>query len=72
MHYNEIVQLINTNEPKILCLSETRVTKDIEDFEIDIDGYQCIRGDSSSRYTGGVIMYVKKTINFEVNELWIN
>lgn len=47
-------------------LSETHVTKEFNDYEISIDGYQLIRCDSSSRHTGGVAMYLRNGIEYSV------
>ena len=47
----------------IICLTETRVTEDVNDFEIDILGYQLYRVNSENRHTGGVIIYIKKCID---------
>lgn len=38
----------------------------IEDHEIQINGYVCVRGDSESNRTGGVLLYVDKRIKFEI------
>jgi exonuclease III len=47
-------------------LSETRVTDDIEECEIAINGYEILRCNSLSRHTGGVIMYLKDNIAYKV------
>lgn len=59
-------ELINEKKPHLLCLSETHVTTDIIDNEIKIDEYKCIRCDSNSRHTGGVVMYIKEGIKFKL------
>jgi hypothetical protein len=66
LHYEELLLLIHEKKPKLLFLTETRVTSDINDCEIQIDGYTCIRCNSSSRYTGGVIIYIMKRISFKI------
>lgn len=45
--------------------SETRITSDILDSEIDIEGYISVRCNSHSRHTGGVVAYVRKDIRFK-------
>ncbi|KAJ8980533.1 hypothetical protein NQ317_008330 [Molorchus minor] len=50
----------------MLLVSESRITKDIENSEININGYSVIRCDSASRHTGGVTIFVKDSINFSV------
>lgn len=60
-----------------MCLTETRVTSDIEDFELALDNYAIERVNSESRHTGGVILYIRKDILFQnvykhviVKNLW--
>lgn len=47
-------------------LSETRVTEDINDCELNINGYKLERCNSRNRHTGGVVMYIKNSINHTV------
>lgn len=68
----------NKYNPELIFLSETHVTTDIEDCEININGYETIRCDSHSRFTGGVVIFVKKHIKYSVvfnknfvNNVWI-
>jgi exonuclease III len=67
LHFEEILVLVSEKKPKMLLLSETHVTNEINDSEIRIDGYTCIRCNSTSRHTGGVIIYVSKKISFKVS-----
>ena len=55
---------MNEKKPHILCLSETHITNDILENEIQIDGYNAVRCDSNSRHTGGVILYIREGIKF--------
>lgn len=48
--------------PVVVCLSETHVTPDFYDSELEFDGYQIYRVDSDSRHTGGTIIYIMKNI----------
>lgn len=48
----------------ILCLTEARVTADISDVELKILNYSCVRCDSDSRHTGGVLVYVNNGIDY--------
>lgn len=52
-------------KPLIIFCSEARVTNDIYD-EIKIDGYNEIVCASSSRFTGGVVIYVQKNLKFKI------
>lgn len=62
---DEIGELIDRRKPLILILSETCVTKEIEDSELIYNGYKCYRCDSHTRYTGGVVAYVKNSVKIE-------
>jgi len=53
-------------KPKILMLSETHVTDDILNSEINIDNYDLIRCNSNSRHTGGVVMYVDSKLKWKI------
>lgn len=48
-----------------MLLSETHVTEDYQASEIYIDGYDSICTYSKSRYTGGVLIYIKKTLKYK-------
>lgn len=61
-HKDQLVVLVNQVKPKLLILSETRVTEDIKDVEIQIQNYNVLRCDSSNRYTGGVMVYVRNDV----------
>lgn len=50
----------------IFCLTETRLTEEIQDSEITVDGYNIVRVDSDSRYTGGVVCYVHKSFKYDI------
>lgn len=47
-------------------LTETHITEDILDKEIEITGYKHVRCNSNSRHTGGVIMYVNENAQFKL------
>lgn len=72
-NFEQIEILVQEHSPCLLMLSEARVTSDIYDSEIQIKGYSCLRCDSYSRHTGGVIIYVKKGTSFtEINRISLN
>lgn len=50
----------------MLLTSETCLTEDICDNEIDCDGYKTFRNDSHSRYTGGCCVYVRDDVKAEI------
>jgi exonuclease III len=52
--------------PAFLALSETRLTEDIEDSEVNVLGYSMIRCNAENRNTGGVVLYVRNDIKYEI------
>lgn len=52
--------MIDSLKRSIVLLSETRLTENIDDSEINIKNYRVIRCDSRSRHTGGTAIYIKK------------
>jgi hypothetical protein len=71
-NYNEIKLLIEQKNPVLVCLSETRVTEEIDDNEIYMYGYATIRNNSHTRYTGGLVIFILDFIEFNVvrNEVY--
>jgi len=65
MNFESFKELMYEKKPHVLCLSETHVTNDILQNEIQIDNYNVVRCDSSSRHTGGVIIYILENIKFK-------
>lgn len=53
---------ISLKRPDILCLSETHVSDDIEDHEIQINNYNIMRTNTENNRTGGTITYIKSNI----------
>ena len=64
---DEIFSILHDNDFKILCLNETRLDHTIFDGEIEINGFNIVRKDSN-RKVGGVVIYICKTINFEIRD----
>lgn len=50
----------------VLALTEARITEDIEDDEINLQGYKIIRCNSENRYTGSVVYYIKNNLKYEI------
>lgn len=50
----------------MLMLSKTCLTKEIDQNEIDCEGYVCHRNDSHSRHTGGCCVYVREDLKAEI------
>ena len=64
--------LIDNYRPSIVGFTETHVTREVEDHELQIQGYTCVRGDSESSRTGGVLLYVDKKVKFKIVAIDIN
>lgn len=67
-NFDETVEFVNNFKPAVLCLSETHLTKSIEDHEVYIEGYKAVRVDS---HTGGVMCYIHQDIEYNVIEALI-
>ena len=55
----------STQNPSVICIVESWLSKAISDDEISIAGYQIARLDRS-RHGGGVLVYVHNSLNWEV------
>ena len=63
---SEIQDLVTTQQPHILALTEFGAAKNISDGELGIEGYSIYRGNHSDGGGGlgkGVALYVKNTLN---------
>lgn len=58
--------MVKNKKPSLILLSETHLTKDIEDSEVNIKGYKLLRCDSTSKHTGGVAIYSKNHLNINI------
>lgn len=56
---NEAEQCFVNTKYDFIIMSETHITENIEDREIELEGYQIVRCNSESRHTGGLCIYVK-------------
>lgn len=65
-HIDEIRDLLFRRKPLVAILSETCTTSDIEDSEIECEGYDTYRIDSHTRMTGGCCIYVSKSLSSEL------
>lgn len=69
-HKDEIENLLFREfRPCLVGLTETHVTSQIEDHELQISGYVCVRGDSESIRKGGVLVYINRRIRFETKAI---
>lgn len=58
--------LIGKLNPVMVFCTETCLTENIRDAEINVNGCNLVRCDSHSRHTGGVAIYIRENISFEV------
>lgn len=49
-----------------MCCTESRVTDDVTDNEINIGSYRAIRSDAKNRHSGGVTLYLQQQVKFRV------
>lgn len=63
-HLEEIKQLMYNRNPDIVCISETHITRDIDETEILILDYNSTVCYSNSRHTGGTVIYVKGSLKY--------
>ena len=76
----ELKILIEHTKLDILTISETHLTQDIHDNEVNIDGYRILRRDRTHKVGGGVAIYSKISLdcvhiskydNEDIEALWI-
>lgn len=66
---SEIDRLLYDEKPSVLCLSEARVTHEVEDTELQVANYNLLRCNSETRHTGGVIVFVHHSLKCNINQL---
>ena len=78
---DEVQEVVRSGNYQFISLVETWLQNHIHDHVIDIEGYNLIRRDRINGQHGGVCMYIKNSIRFELLEtisneqfevLWIN
>lgn len=65
-NYNSVRLLVQQRRPFMLLCSETCLTDEINDFEIELEDYNIIWCDSHSRFTGGVVVFFKIDISYKI------
>lgn len=65
-HVEEVQEFLLRKRPLMLCLSETCLTKEIDESEIECEGYICYRNDSHSKHTGGCCVYVRDDLKAKI------
>ena len=69
---DEIQEIAGSVRPDVMCFTETWLTADINDCEISIPGFQCIRTDRQSGRGGGVILYHTTNLNAHLLDTFYN
>ena len=59
----EIKNLIFEESLDILCLTETKLTKNISNSRVQVQGYDFLRLDRKHKMGGGLLVYYKKSYN---------
>jgi len=65
-HKDEIQDYMKRMNLAVVALSETRLISEIEDSEVNVPGYSLVRCDGENRNTGGVMIYIRNDIKYEV------
>lgn len=65
-NHEEIKTITKNLDPIIILASETHLTEDHDNSEVNIKSFNVIRCDSYSTKTGGVAMYIKRNITYKV------
>lgn len=63
---NDLLIMFDSENPDIVGITESWATKDISDSELNINGYTIYRRDREHAKGGGVMLYVKDSLNTEV------
>ena len=63
----ELAKLMHDHELDVLGLNETRLSKDIRDSEVSVEGYDIYRHDRDTS-GGSVAIYVKDTLSHQKRE----
>lgn len=65
-HIDELKLLMVNKRPGIVCITESHLTADVSEHEYVISNYSNVKMYSKSSRTGGVVIYVRKDINYDV------
>ena len=62
----DIIDLfVSQVQPLLVSVVESHVTESDEEVLIAIKGYNCIRCDTDTRHTGGLVMYIRDDLGYE-------
>ncbi len=70
-HFDEFLVLLNTMNPKpaILALTETWLSNNLETNMYTIEGYHPIISKNRESRGGGVAIYVRNDLTYEINQI---
>lgn len=63
---DELRQIFSISNVDVACICETWLREEIDDAILNIAGYKLIRNDRKGRVGGGIAIYLKKSIDFQV------
>ena len=62
---DELRLFMSNKSLDVLCVSESWLSENIDDSEVRIEGYVCVRKDRINRRGGGLIVYIKEHLSFK-------
>ena len=65
---HELRVLLSENRISVIAITETWLNSSINDEEVYIDGYSILRRDRAGDHGGGVCLYIRSDIAFNVRE----
>ena len=65
---DEVQEFLLRLNVQVGCIVESWLKQHINDSVVNIEGYNIVRKDRSSREHGGVCIYIQDHINFEISE----
>lgn len=71
-HLDELKLLLVNKRVDIVCVTETHLTAEMSEHEYEISNYNDVKMFSSNKRTGGVVIYVRKDVDFEVIDTVVN
>lgn len=68
LNKDQIESLIIKLKPKILCLTETHITEDVDEEQLRILNYDLIQCDSLNSRTDGVLIFIHNDLKYKIIE----
>ena len=62
---DELTVISSLRNPSVICITETWLSEEVEDYLIAIPGYRMFRTDRKGRRGGGTAIYVKSHLNVQ-------